>query len=48
MKIVVASLGRAHLLDCARELQKQGHDVIFYSITPSWRFNKYGLNTGGK
>lgn len=48
MKIVVASLGRAHLLDCARELQKQGHDVIFFSITPSWRFNKYGLNKGGK
>ena len=47
MKIVVASLGRAHLLDCARELQKQGHDVIFFSITPSWRFNKYGLNKAG-
>lgn len=33
MKIIVASSGRAHLLDMARELQKQGHDVTFYSFT---------------
>ena len=33
MKIIVASSGRAHLLDCARELYNQGHDVLFYSFT---------------
>lgn len=47
MKIVIASLGRAHLLDCARELQGQGHDVSFFSITPSSRMKKYGLYHGG-
>ena len=33
MKIIVASSGRSHLLDCARELYNQGHDVLFYSFT---------------
>lgn len=47
MKIVIASYGRAHLLDCARELQKRGHDVIFYSITTKNNLKEYGLNHGG-
>lgn len=33
MKIVIASTGRAHLLDTARELLRHGHDVHFYSYT---------------
>lgn len=33
MKIIVASSGRAHLLDVARELINIGHDVTFYSYT---------------
>ncbi|WP_281696435.1 glycosyltransferase family 4 protein [Bacteroides clarus] len=48
MKIIVASLGRAHLLDCARELQAKGHDVVFYSATPPKNFIRYGLDYGGK
>lgn len=48
MKIVIASLGRAHLLDSARELEALGHDVTFFSITPAYRYKKYGLKHGGK
>ena len=33
MKIVIASTGRAHLLDTARELLCQGNEVHFYSYT---------------
>lgn len=47
MKIVIASLGRAHLLDCARELEKCGHDVVFFSATPKTNFKKFGLKQGG-
>lgn len=47
MKIIVASKGRSHLLDCCRELQKLGHDVTFYTATPRKNFKKYGLVTGG-
>lgn len=47
MRIIIASLGRAHLLDCARELQKHGHYVLFYSATPKKNFTKYGLERGG-
>lgn len=46
MKIVVASSGRAHLLDCARELSKQGHNVIFYACTPKKYLIKYGYPKG--
>ena len=47
MKIIIASSGRAHLLDCARELQKYGHEVIFICATKRDTFKKYGLKTGG-
>lgn len=33
MKIIITSMGRAHLLDSARELQKLGHDVTFVCST---------------
>lgn len=33
MKIVIASTGRAHLLDTARELSCQGNEIHFYSYT---------------
>lgn len=46
MKIVVASSGRAHLLDCARELSNQGHDVTFYACTPKKYLLKYGFPQG--
>ncbi len=48
MKIVIASLGRAHLLDCARELQKQGNNVVFFSATPKSKLINYGLVHGAK
>lgn len=46
MKIVIASSGRAHLLDCARELYKQGHDVSFFACTPKKNLRKYGFPQG--
>lgn len=46
MKIVIASSGRAHLLDCARELHNQGHEVKFYACTPKKYMRKYGFPQG--
>lgn len=44
MIINVASFGgRTHLLDTARELEKQGHTVRFYSYVPTKRAVKFGL-----
>lgn len=44
MIINIASTNRFHLLDLARELEKQGHDVKFYSYVPISRCKKYGLS----
>lgn len=45
MKINVASFGgRTHMLDTARELEKLGHEVRFYSYVPMKRAVKFGLN----
>jgi glycosyltransferase involved in cell wall biosynthesis len=44
MKIAIASMGRAHLLETARELAKLGHDVSFYSYVPRSRCEKFGLD----
>ena len=46
MKIVIASSGRAHLLDCARELSNQGHDVEFFVCTPQKNLRRYGFPQG--
>lgn len=43
MKINIASTHRFHLLDLARELEKQGHDVRFYSYVPTKRCVSFGL-----
>lgn len=43
MVINIASSHRFHLLDLARELSKQGHDVKFYSYVPTKRCEKFGL-----
>lgn len=44
MKISIASFGgRNHILELARELEKQGHDVKFYSYLPTKRAIKFGL-----
>lgn len=44
MRINIASFGgRSHLLDTARELEKFGHEVRFYSYLPTKRTVKFGL-----
>lgn len=43
MRINIAASHRFHLLDLARELEKQGHEVRFYSYVPTKRAIKYGL-----
>src|SRR5579872_3401667 len=43
LKIGIASSGRFHLLDLARELETLGHDVSFYSYVPLRRAEGFGL-----
>lgn len=43
MRINIAASHRFHLLDLARELEYQGHDVCFYSYVPTTRAMMYGL-----
>jgi glycosyltransferase involved in cell wall biosynthesis len=44
MKIAIASSGRFHLLDLARELEALGHEVTFYSMVPTKRGLRFGLS----
>lgn len=44
MRINIATTHRFHLLDLARELSSQGHDVTFYSYVPSKRCQSFGLS----
>ena len=43
MKIVVATSGRFHALDLARELSARGHQVLFYSDLLPSRARRFGL-----
>ena len=43
MKINIVSPGRFHVCDLARELDKNGFDVKFYSFVPTRRALKFGL-----
>lgn len=43
MKIAIATAGRFHVLDLARELHALGHEVKFYSYVPRARANHFGL-----
>lgn len=43
MKIAIASLGRFHVLDLARELDALGEDVRFHSYVPRRRAERFGL-----
>jgi starch synthase len=43
MRIAIATGGRFHVLDLARELDGQGHDVRFYSFVPKKRAMQFGL-----
>lgn len=42
-KIAIATAGRFHVLDLARELSALGHDVLFYSYVPPSRASRFGL-----
>lgn len=44
MRINIASTHRFHLLDLARELSLQGHDIAFYSFVPKKRCISFGLD----
>lgn len=43
LKIAVATAGRFHALDLARELYVLGHQVRFYSYVPRTRTRRFGL-----
>lgn len=43
LNIAIATLGRFHVLDLARELDALGHHVRFYSYVPKRRAMKFGL-----
>ena len=43
MRINIAASHRFHLLDLAKELSSQGHDVRFYSYLPQARAMQFGL-----
>lgn len=46
LRIGIATLGRFHVLDLARELASLGHQVAFWSIVPRRRAERYGLPRG--
>lgn len=43
MKVAILTSGRFHVLDLARELDRRGHDVRFYSLVPPWRTRRHGF-----
>lgn len=43
LKVAIATGGRFHVLDLARELDALGHDVRFYSYVPTRRAVRFGL-----
>jgi glycosyltransferase involved in cell wall biosynthesis len=43
LRIAIATSGRFHVLDLARELDALGHDVAFYSLVRKERAMKFGL-----
>jgi starch synthase len=44
LRLAVATAGRFHVLDVARELHALGHDVKFYSYVPLRRAVRFGLS----
>jgi glycosyltransferase involved in cell wall biosynthesis len=43
LRIAIATIGRFHVLDLARELAALGHQVAFWSVLPRRRLARYGL-----
>ena len=46
LRIAVATIGRFHVLDLARELSSLGHEVTFYAALNARRVEKFGLPKG--
>ncbi|MGY6214044.1 glycosyltransferase family 4 protein [Methylolobus aquaticus] len=46
MKVCIATTGRFHVLDLARELDRLGYEVSFWSIVPRRRAERFGLPRG--
>lgn len=44
MKIGIITPGRSHLLDCAAQFVKNGHDVTFYTMVSPSRCERFGLS----
>ena len=44
LNIAIATAGRFHVLDLARELDALGHHVRFYSYVPRARARRFGLS----
>lgn len=44
LRVAIATAGRFHLLDLARELAQIGHDVRLYSMLPNSRVQTFGLD----
>ena len=44
LRIAIATNGRFHVLDLARELAALKHEVCFYSALPDWRAEQFGLD----
>ena len=44
MKIAVATSGRFHVLDLAREFKRLGHEVQFHTLLPARRAQQFGLS----
>lgn len=43
MRVAIATTGRFHVLDLARELAALGHEVAFHSFVPKRRAGRFGL-----
>jgi hypothetical protein len=43
LRIAIATAGRFHVFDLARELHALGHDVILYSYVPRQRARQFGI-----
>ena len=46
LRVAIATTGRFHVLDLARELEDLGHSVAFWTTVPKWRTNRFGLSRG--
>jgi len=43
LRVAIATIGRFHVLDLARELDRLGHEVAFWSLMTARQTSRYGL-----